>query len=443
MSLGPEDRTALLLRLAWSEAFDKGPLDAALYAICEAAAEALACERVSVWSLDDGHQTLTCEALFVRGASERSSGTVLSSSAYPRYFAALEADRIIAADDAHTHLATYEFSESYLTPLGISSMLDAIVHLHGTSKGVLCNEHVGAPRVWTSEEQALAAALADLVARAIEAEERRRAEAALQRANEELEARVAARTRELNSAIEALWGEMELARRIQSSLVPPKPSLMGFDVAGIMKPADEVGGDLYDVIDGGAERGHVVIGDVSGHGVPAGLVMMMCQTAIRSILGADGRAEPGQILRSLNRVIVENLQKLGERRHVTMTILRHDGGGRFVHAGLHLDLMIYRAASRSVEVTPTHGTWIGLMPDIPASPPEGEVHLAPGDALVLYTDGLLDAADEDGPFGQEGLRRALSSIGGRSAAAICDGIMARIAGSVKADDVTILVVKRV
>jgi signal transduction histidine kinase len=103
-----------------------------------------------------------------------SDGAELSAEDYPKYFEALSEEHIIAADDAHSNPHTREFSESYLTPHGISSMLDAPIRLAGEMVGVVCSEHVGPPREWSWEERSFITSVADFVASAMEAQERQR-----------------------------------------------------------------------------------------------------------------------------------------------------------------------------------------------------------------------------------------------------------------------------
>ena len=108
-----------------------------------------------------------------------------------------------------------------------------------------------------------------------------------------LEHLVEERTAELVKAMSALWGEMELAKKIQTVLLPRAPAISGLEIAAYMRPADEVGGDYYDVINAqGIDW--LVIGDVSGHGVPAGLIMMMVQTAIHTVLEGKPNLQAGR-----------------------------------------------------------------------------------------------------------------------------------------------------
>jgi signal transduction histidine kinase/HPt (histidine-containing phosphotransfer) domain-containing protein len=155
----------------------------ALQHILEVAATALDVERVGVWIYSADCKVLKCKALFDRGACAHTSGRVLAAQDYPAYFQALATEDVIAARDACLDPRTSEFRDSYLVPLGITSMLDVPLRSSGQLGGVLCHEHRGSPRAWSSEEQFFAMAVANLVALADEEAERRRAEAALHRAS--------------------------------------------------------------------------------------------------------------------------------------------------------------------------------------------------------------------------------------------------------------------
>jgi PAS domain S-box-containing protein len=152
--------------------------------ITEADARALELERVSVWFFDDGGTAIVCEDLYEQSEGVHKAGLKIKASDYPRYFAALRASRTIAAGDACNDPSTSEFAEAYLRPLGITSMLDAAVWLHGKIIGVVCHEHVGPMRTWLPEEEDFAASIADMISLAVEASERRRAEEALGRSEE-------------------------------------------------------------------------------------------------------------------------------------------------------------------------------------------------------------------------------------------------------------------
>ena len=104
------------------------------------------------------------------------------SSDYPAYFEAIGTERIIAANRAHEDPQTKEFSESYLEPLGINSMLDAPIRLNGQLVGVVCHEHTGSVRQWILLEQSFAASIGDFTAQAMKADELYQSQQALKKA---------------------------------------------------------------------------------------------------------------------------------------------------------------------------------------------------------------------------------------------------------------------
>jgi PAS domain S-box-containing protein len=168
-----EKQSATLAELTASETVYSGDLDAALEEITEAAAQTLGVRRTSIWFYNSDRSTIECVDLYMQGEGH-SDGAELSAEDYPKYFEALSEEHIIAADDAHSNPHTREFSESYLTPHGISSMLDAPIRLAGEMVGVVCSEHVGPPREWSWEERSFITSVADFVASAMEAQERQR-----------------------------------------------------------------------------------------------------------------------------------------------------------------------------------------------------------------------------------------------------------------------------
>jgi len=163
----------------------------------ETAVDVLEVERASIWLYTDDRQNIRCSELYERSLARHSSGLELTEKDFPRYFEALRSERTIAADDALQDSRTSEFAETYLKPLGITSMLDAPIRVGGSMIGVICNEHIGDSRNWTVEEESLAGSLSDLVSLSIEAAELREAHALLEEYNRTLEAKVDERTREL------------------------------------------------------------------------------------------------------------------------------------------------------------------------------------------------------------------------------------------------------
>ena len=159
-----------LVELAKSETLHGGELAEAFRAITEIAARTISVGRASVWLFDEDHSAIRLMDLYDVEQARHSAGTVLFERNYPAYFQALETEeQAIAAHDAHTDPRTREYSESYLTPLGIGAMLDVPIRLKGRGAGVFCYEHVGGPRTWAPEEQSFAGSMATMVTLALDA----------------------------------------------------------------------------------------------------------------------------------------------------------------------------------------------------------------------------------------------------------------------------------
>jgi PAS domain S-box-containing protein len=171
--MAPKDQffQSALVELSRDESVD---LAHCLVKICTVGAATLDVARTSVWLFNDDRSALMCTHLFDRTRDCHERGAMLDISRYPQYFAALQRSRSIAASDATTHPATSEFADGYLDQLGIASMLDVPLRREGRVIGVVCCEHVGTSRTWSSEEQTFAASLADLVSLALETDRRLR-----------------------------------------------------------------------------------------------------------------------------------------------------------------------------------------------------------------------------------------------------------------------------
>ncbi len=215
----------------------------------EEAAATLGIDRVSVWFLDDGQMYLVCEDLFRRDDSTHKTGHRIATGDYASYFQAIENSRIVAVNDVRQDPRTRELLDSYLEPLGIRSLMDVPIRLHGKTLGVVCYEHVGAPREWSLEEQDFAASLADMIALQMEANERRKAERALASVNEHL----AETVRELRRSNKEL---QDFAYVTAHDLKAP--------LRGIGTLADWITSDYADKLDAqGQEQLHLLKGRVS------------------------------------------------------------------------------------------------------------------------------------------------------------------------------------
>ncbi|MEL6440365.1 MAG: PP2C family protein-serine/threonine phosphatase [Cyanobacteria bacterium J06621_8] len=200
--------------------------------------------------------------------------------------------------------------------------------------------------------------------------------------------------------------ELEIASEIQLRLLPSKcPQIKGLSIAAKCETANRVGGDYYDFIPTNYDRlensqseigsdvpWSIVIGDVMGKGVPAGLIMTMTRGMLRAEV--LNRHSPAQIMRHLNRVMYADLEN--SHRFVSMFYSEYDPKRQtlsFTNAA-HNPPLLWRKASNTLEKLDSWGMLIGL--DMESEYEDATVQLAPGDTIIYYTDGFTDAANENG-----------------------------------------------
>ena len=238
--------------------------------------------------------------------------------------------------------------------------------------------------------------------------------------------------------------ELEIGARIQTSILPERTEVRGLEMAAAMLPASEVGGDYYDVlpVEDGAFIG---IGDVAGHGLTAGLVMLMVQSAVAALARERADALPSEILRVVNAVVFENVRhRLHQDEHVTLSLLRYHDDGRVVFAGAHEEIGVFRAASRRFEMVETPGTWLGACPDVGGVMVDSTLTLDEGDLVILYTDGITEAKNELGEqFGLDRVCAIVERCSGERVEIIRGRILDEVArwSPRRADDVTVLVLR--
>jgi serine phosphatase RsbU (regulator of sigma subunit) len=243
---------------------------------------------------------------------------------------------------------------------------------------------------------------------------------------------------------ERLTAELEIARRIQTSLLPTTLDVPGLEIAARMETFTEVGGDYYDVIpvDGGAWLG---IGDVSGHGLTAGLSMLMLQSAVGAAVRCRPDAPPSEIIAHVNRLLLDNVRnRLRRDDYATFSLVRYHGDGTVLVAGAHEDLVVLRAATNRVELYAPEGTWLGLS-DAPPAKQDLPLQLDAGDVLLLLTDGATEARNERGQMlGIERVCELLQQAADRPVEAICTALWEGIDAWTheRMDDVTLVVARR-
>ena len=244
---------------------------------------------------------------------------------------------------------------------------------------------------------------------------------------------------------ERLDREMEIATRVQTSILPRTLEIAGLEIAATMMPASEVGGDYYDVHAVG-DGGWIGIGDVAGHGLTAGLVMLMVQSVVTGLVYGNPNASPADHLQVLNEALYENIRiRLRHDEHVTLTLMRYHRSGRITFAGAHEEIILCRAAGGACELVETPGTWLGAMRDISKVTANSQLELAAGDLMLLYSDGVFEARNASGAmFGLDRLCRIVEAARAESVELIRDRIVTAVQAwqAVQDDDLTVVIVRR-
>jgi sigma-B regulation protein RsbU (phosphoserine phosphatase) len=279
------------------------------------------------------------------------------------------------------------------------------------------------PRLFTTSELRLLSLFANQAAMTIESRRLQRQQAVQQRMEDEL----------------------AVGRQIQLSLLPHRePAVAGWEFAVYYQAAHQVGGDFYDFVEwpDAKNRLGLVVADVVGKGVPAALFMALSRTTIRS--AALVETSPLAALTKANSLLLQE-----SRSDMFLTAfygMLDTETGRLVYANAgHNRPLWLRAATGEVQELPSWGTILGSFQEI--APEEREVGLAPGDLLVLYTDGLSEAFDARGrQFGTDRLRNVVAAHPSASARTVLDEVIRAVnefAGDVSlSDDLTLLVTRR-
>ncbi|MEM8637334.1 MAG: AAA family ATPase [Cyanobacteria bacterium P01_G01_bin.54] len=257
---------------------------------------------------------------------------------------------------------------------------------------------------------------------------------------------------QLNDRLKAenlrMGAELDVAQRVQEMILPRTHELAAIpalDIAGSMTPAEEVGGDYYDVLVED-DLVTIAIGDVTGHGLESGLVMMMTQTTVRTLTKLR-ETDPVRFLNTVNATLYDNVQRMGVDRNLTLALLNY-AEGQLSISGQHEEVLLVRAdGSLHCLDTLELGMTIGLVDDIQDFITQTTVELQPGDGVVLYTDGIPEAKNVAGDYyGLERLCGAVQTHWQRSARGVLDAVLADLQGFIGAgkvmDDITLLVLKQ-
>lgn len=244
-----------------------------------------------------------------------------------------------------------------------------------------------------------------------------------------------------------LSAEVEITHRLQQMLLP-KPhelsSLADLEIAGFMEPAEEVGGDYYDVLE---HEGliKIGIGDVTGHGLESGVLALMVQTAVRTLM-INKEQDPIKFLDTLNRTIYANIQRMEAEKELTLLLIDYYQQKLRI-SGQHEEIICIREGQVEQIDTTNLGFPIGLEEDVFNFLDYTEITLNPGDVVILYTDGITEAEDYEGRYyGLERLCQVACQHWQQPAheiqQAIIHDVKQYIGNYQVLDDITLVIIKR-
>ncbi len=245
----------------------------------------------------------------------------------------------------------------------------------------------------------------------------------------------------------AMEGELQNAREVQRILLPQEdPVVAGFRISGTNLPARIISGDYYDYINLGGGRFGIAIADVSGKGVPAGLLMAMCRSALRSV--APGNTSPSQVLAAVNRQLFPDIR---EDMFISMAygILDENTGGLTLARAGHDPALLYRRNSGKVELLRSPGLALGVDEGavFERVTKDQEVELSAGDCVLFYTDGVREAMDSsEEEFGMERMSecfRMAAPLGSEAVLSRMQEELRQFTGEgPQMDDITLVAIER-
>jgi serine phosphatase RsbU (regulator of sigma subunit) len=245
-----------------------------------------------------------------------------------------------------------------------------------------------------------------------------------------------------------LNAELEITKRLQQMILPKERELSqidGLDIAGFMEPTEEVGGDYYDVLQHG-DRVKIAIGDVTGHGLESGVLSIMVQTAVRTLIEND-ETDLNRFLEVLNRTIYKNTQRMNCDKNLTFCLMDYHQN-QLNLSGQHEEIVIVRANGKVDRIdTIDLGFPLGLEESVSDFIDSKKIDLNTDDLVILYTDGVTEAENDCGEqYGLERLCTVAQNNSKENARAIqkiiIEDLRCYIGNQKIYDDITLVILKK-
>lgn len=240
--------------------------------------------------------------------------------------------------------------------------------------------------------------------------------------------------------------ELSVGSDIQRKILPKEmPTIQGLSIYGNMRPASEIGGDSFDIIQTASGNTYVYVGDVTGHGVPAALIMMIVNTLIRTLI--ETHSSGYDVIVNTNRLLK---QRIEPRRFMTCVLLRWNSNEQklFYTGAGHEHILIFRKKEGKCEVKQTGGVALGMVPDVAKIVREEQISLDTGDFVVLYSDGIIEAKNMEGEmFGLARLQKTVEQYANTAAPEdlfvnVSKDFGLFVGEQIQEDDITLIAIKK-
>jgi serine phosphatase RsbU (regulator of sigma subunit)/pSer/pThr/pTyr-binding forkhead associated (FHA) protein len=410
----PENRTLTILSRAGMELINNRPQEEILNLIMDLVFEAISAERGFLMLLEGKSGDMTHKA--VRDLTKTSGGAISLSRSIADMV--IQNRQSVLTRDAQAD-ERFKMRQSVVMQ-GIRSAMCVPLWNNTEVIGLIYVDSVSTTGSFTQEDLRLLTLLANIAAVKIEN----------------------ARLLEETIEMEKLEKELEQAADIQKRLLPEEmPQLENFEISGRADACRAVGGDYYDFVRRGDVKIGLAIGDVSGKGMAAALLMASVQAVFRTL--SDVEKTPAGLVGSLNRHLIRSANPNKFVSFFFGELNPGTGDLQYVNAGHNPPILL--RASGEVEILPASGVVLGVFAE--AGFEERSVVLGPGDLLTLFSDGVTEwQNEEDAMYGEEGLMEALRKHGSKSAEEIVEAVLEEVlafaGGAPQYDDATLLLLKR-
>jgi serine phosphatase RsbU (regulator of sigma subunit) len=356
--------------------------------LVKAAAENLKTQRVSIWLYN------TDRSAIIRSVQYDNKAIIydpikLERKDYPKYFSAIDTKPFVLANDAKNYYATKEFTDSYLKPLGIFSMLDCPIIIDGESVGVICCEQQLDFAKWGNEEVLFVESLSDFISIQVKNE---RIQSLLNELNW--------KNQEIHHKNTEIIDSINYAKRIQKAILPSSKLTEKYlkEAFILYRPKDIIAGDFY-WLEHTEDHLLFAVADCTGHGVPGALVSVVCDNALSRAFRLEKDLDPGRILDKTRELVIQQFEKSDEDVKDGMDIslcvinmnskeLRWAGANRPLWLIRNGELTIYNADSQHIG-----------KPIFVENFKTNSIQLQKDDLLYMFTDGYIDQFG--GPLGKK------------------------------------------